>query len=74
MHSQIAGSPDLYFLAETKGWLTDKQAGFRKHRSCEDQVIKLVHHVSEIFQTKVDGKPQRTVMALFDYSKAYDRT
>ena len=64
----------LYFLAEKGEWFTDQQAGFRKHRSCEDQVIRLVHHVSDRFQTLVDEKPQRTVMALFDYSKAYDRT
>ena len=64
----------LYFLAESKGWISDSQAGFRKQRSCEDQLIKLVHHVSDGFQTRVNGKPQRTVMAMFDYSKAYDRT
>jgi hypothetical protein len=64
----------LYFLDEKGGWFVDQKAGFRKHRSCEDQVIKLVHHVSDRFQTKINGKPQRTVMALFDYSKAYDRT
>ena len=64
----------LYFLAESKGWIADQQAGFRKHRSCEDQVIRLVHHASDSFQTKIDNKTQRSVMALFDYSKAYDRT
>ena len=64
----------LYFLAESKGWISDSQAGFRKQRGCEDQLIKLVHHVSDGFQTRVNGKPQRTVMAMFDYSKAYDRT
>jgi hypothetical protein len=64
----------LYFLAESKGWFSDSQAGFRKQRSCKDQLIKLVHHVSDGFQTLVNGKPQRTVMAMFDYSKAYDLT
>ena len=38
---------------------------------CEDQVIRLVHHVSDGFQ---QNKPKKTVMALFDYSKAYDKT
>ena len=61
----------LYDLAEENGWLAEQQAGFRKQRSCEDQVLRLVHHVSDAFQ---ESKPQRTVMALFDYSKAYDRT
>ena len=59
----------LYYLAETKGWLSHNQAGFRKGRSCEDQILKLIHHASDGFQAK---KPMRTVMALLDYSKAYD--
>ena len=60
----------LYYLAESKGWISDSQAGFRKLRSCENQLIKIVHHVSDGFQTRFNGKPQRTVMAMFDYSKA----
>ena len=31
----------------------------------------MIHHVSDGFQEK---KPLRTLMAQFDYSKAYDRT
>ena len=61
----------LYFLAESGGWLDKNQAGFRKGRCCEDQVIKLIQHVSDGFQEKT---PLRTVMAQFDYSRAYDRT
>ena len=61
----------LYTMAEEQNWLNNNQAGFRKGRSCEDQIIKLIQDVSDGFQAK---KMQRTVMALLDYSKAYDRT
>ena len=61
----------LYNMAENRDWIVKQQAGFRKARSCEDQVTKLIQSISDGFQHK---KPQRTVMALLDYSKAYDRT
>ena len=60
----------LYYEAETKEWISNKQAGFRAQRSCEDQVLRMVQGVSDNFQEK---PPKRTVMALIDYSKAYDR-
>ncbi|KAL5260810.1 hypothetical protein ACHWQZ_G006745 [Mnemiopsis leidyi] len=60
----------LYYEAETKGWLSDKQAGFRARRSCEDQVLRMVQGVSDNFQAKPS---KRTVMALIHYSNAYDR-
>ncbi len=31
----------LYNLAETRGWLCSEYAGFRKLRSCEDQILSL---------------------------------
>ena len=61
----------LYYLAENNDLITNKQVGFRQGRSCKEQVIRLTHHVSDGFQCSL---PKRTVMALFDYSKAYDRT
>tara|TARA_B110001454_G_scaffold192176_1_gene192306 strand:+ start:1042 stop:4992 length:3951 start_codon:yes stop_codon:yes gene_type:complete len=61
----------LYAMAETQGWLNNQQAGFRKGRSCEDQVVKLIQNISDGAQQK---PAKRTVMALLDYSKAYDRT
>ena len=61
----------LYTMAENRNWLVTQQAGFRKSRCCEDQVIKLTQMISDGFQQR---KPQRAVMALLDYSKAYDRT
>ena len=60
----------LYYEAETKEWIIDKQSGFRAQRSCEDQVLRMVQGVSDNFQEK---PAKRTVMALIDYSKAYDR-
>ncbi len=32
----------LYNLAETGGKLCSEQAGFRKPRSCEDQILKII--------------------------------
>jgi len=58
----------LYYMAETRGWLTSAQAGFRKQRSCEDQILRLTQGVSDSFQ-----RGKRTLMVLIDYSKAYDR-
>ena len=62
----------LYTMAERKGWLNNQQAGFRKYRSTEDQIIKLIQNISDGFQQK--PRALRTVMVLLDYSKAYDRT
>ena len=61
----------LYNMAENRNWLVKQQAGFRKARCCEDQVLKLIQMISDGFQHK---KPRRAVMVLLDYSKAYDRT
>ncbi len=54
----------LYNLAERRGWLCSEQAGFRKLRSCEDQILR------DGFQA---AKPQHSLMALLDFSKAFDR-
>ena len=61
----------MSYLAENRGWLTDSQAGFRRRgRSYEDQVIRMTQSVSDGFQGK---KPDRTVMVLLNFSRAYDR-
>ncbi len=60
----------LYNLAETRGWLCNEQAGFRKLRSCEDQILRITQTISDGFQA---AKPQRSLMALLDFSKAFDR-
>ena len=60
----------IYYLAETQGWLSNYQAGFRKQRNTEDQILRTTQSISDGFQKKPH---QRTVMALLDYSKAFDR-
>ncbi len=60
----------LYYIAETKGWFTNTQAGFRKQQCTEDQILRIVQAVSDGFQNK---PAKRTVMLMIDYSKAYDR-
>jgi ribonuclease HI len=59
----------LYHLAEERGMLCDEQAGFRRCRSTEDQVLRMSQDISDGFQRP---KSERTVVALLDYSKAYD--
>ena len=59
----------LYYLAETNGWFHPSQAGFRKGRSCEDQITRIVQKISDGFHSKPF---QRSVMVLLDFSKAYD--
>ena len=60
----------LYHLAEKNGMFNRLQAGFRKGRSCQDQILRLVQAIDDGFQRK---PANRTVMALLDLSKAYDR-
>ena len=59
----------LSFMAESNEWWCQDQAGFRTLRSCEDQVLRLSQAVSDGFQTR---PAKRCVLALLDYSKAYD--
>jgi ribonuclease HI len=60
----------LYHLTETNNWICDDQAGFRRLRGCEDQVIRLTQEISDGFEAR---PAKRTVLALLDYSKAYDK-
>ena len=55
-------------LAEEKGWFHQYQAGFRKGRNCTDQILRLVQRIDDGFQQK-----QKSVLALLDLSKAYDK-
>ena len=59
----------LSHLAEVNGWLHPSQAGFRKGRSCEDQITRVVQRISDGFNAK---RMQRSVLVLLDFSKAYD--
>ena len=59
----------LHHLAEKKGWLNFQQAGFRKGRGCDDQIAKIVQAIENGFQSR---PMKRSVIALLDFSKAYD--
>jgi hypothetical protein len=59
----------LSWWLESAGVLSPFQAGFRKGRSTADQCLRMSQHISDGFQRK---PAQRTLLTLFDYSKAYD--
>ena len=60
----------LRYFAECLNLLTPFQAGFRTGRSTEDQLLRLSQSISDEFQ---QVPMQRTVMALIDYFRAYDK-
>jgi hypothetical protein len=61
----------LQQFAESCGRLNPDQSGFRPQQLTEDQVIRLSQVISDGFQAK---KPaNRTVLALLDFSKLYDK-
>jgi hypothetical protein len=55
-------------LEEMRG-LSPWQSGFRRGRSTTDQCLRLSQRISDGFQEK---PPQRTLLMLFDYRKAFD--
>jgi len=59
----------ISYSLESNNLLAAEQAGFRRKRSTEDQIIRLTQHISDAFQRK---PMHRTLLALFDLSKAYD--
>ena len=59
----------LIHLAETNNWLYSAQAGFRRGRSWEDQILRMVQVISDGFQHK---RMQRSVLVLLDFSQAFD--
>ena len=59
----------LTHLAETNGWLSSYQAGFRRGRSCEDQILRMVQAIENGFQKP---KMERSVLVLLDFSAAFD--
>ena len=59
----------LFQLAESRQWFNHQQAGFRKGRSCVDQIIRIAQAIEDGFQQK---KLHRSVLVLLDFSKAYD--
>ena len=59
----------LYYIAETNNMSSQFQAGFRKGRSCEDHITRIVKAIEDGFQQR---PMQRSVLTLLDFSKAYD--
>ena len=59
----------IYHIAETNNIFNKLQAGFRKGRSCEDNITRLVHKIMDGFD---QPKMNRSVLVLLDFSKAYD--
>ena len=59
----------LYFEAESKGWFSCIQAGFRRGHSCADQILRITQAIEDGFQMR---NLNRSVLVLLDYSKAFD--
>ena len=59
----------IYTMAEQKGWLHAAQAGFRKGRSCEDQITRVIQSINDGLNSVL---MKRSVLVLLDFSKAYD--
>ena len=60
-------SERLYFMAERGGWFSKLQAGFRKGRGVEDQILRITQRITDGFH-----KSERSILTLLDFSKAYD--
>jgi hypothetical protein len=56
------------YVLESRGLLTESQAGFRSARSVEDRLLRLSQSIDDGFQRR-----ERTVLTLLDYAKAYDK-
>ena len=59
----------LVYLLENRRLLNPNQAGFRRRRSTEDQILRVTQAVADGLQGR-----KRTVMVLVDFSRAYDKT
>ena len=58
----------LYYIAETN-MFNQFQASFHKEQSCEDQITQIVQAIEDGFQQR---PMKRSVLALLDFSKAYN--
>ena len=59
----------LHFL-ETRGLLNQNQADFRKGRSTMDQIVHILQATFDAFD---QTPPHRSILAMLDFTKAYDR-
>ena len=60
-------SERLYDLGERRGWFSSVQAGFRKGRGVEDQILRMTQRITDGFRDE-----EKSLMVLLDFSKAYD--
>ena len=60
----------LIYHLESQKILAKCQAGFRKNRSREEQIARIVQDAFDGLEQK---KPQRSVLVLLDFSRAYDK-
>ena len=60
----------LQYWLESAGKLNRNQAGFRRGHSTIDQLVRVTQTIFDGFESK---KPQRAVLVLLDYARAYDR-
>ena len=58
----------IRYKLESEGSISKWQAGFRVGRSVDDQLIRLSQQIDDGFQER-----KKTVLALFDFSRAYDK-
>jgi len=59
----------IYHVMEGSDKFSKMQAGFRRGRSCEDQILKITQAIENGFNQK---KMERSVLVLLDYSSAFD--
>ncbi|XP_005103650.1 uncharacterized protein LOC101845344 [Aplysia californica] len=64
---EIVVSERLYDMAERSGWFSELQAGFRKRRGVEDQILRITKKISDGFQKK-----EKSALVLLYFSKAND--
>ena len=60
----------LQHWLENSGKLNRNQAGFRRGHSTMDQVGRITQQIFDAFEQK---RPQRAVLVLLDFARAYDR-
>ena len=58
----------MHYLCAKNGLISPLQAGFRKGRSIEDQILKIVQSIEDGFQHK---DKMHSILVLLDFSKAY---
>jgi ribonuclease HI len=61
----------LTYIMESRGLISDAQAGFRQNRCTTDQILKMTQHAADQMQAK--SGQNATIVTFFDYAKAYDK-